>query len=144
MRQLDRARRWLGAPQDSAGFVAFRGMFGLLLAILPIRMVAKEWVDPLFLDPTFRFVYAGFEWVPRPSAPVLYGLLATQCMAGLSLAMGRQTRWAALAYFLAFTWVELIDQATYLNHYYFVSLMTCLVVILPVHGGLTGPWTIPR
>ena len=144
MPQLDRLRLWLGAPQDPAGFRAFRVMFGLLLAVVPVRMVANEWVGPLFLDPTFRFAYAGFEWVPRPSEPVLYGLLATQCVAGLLLAVGWQTRLAAVSYFLAFTWVELIDQATYLNHYYLVSLMTGLLVILPAHGRWPGPQSIPR
>ena len=142
MPPADRLRAWLGAPVDAAGFIAFRVVFGVLLALVPVRMVVYEWVEPLFLAPTFRFGYAGFGWVPRPSAEVLYGLLALQFVAGLLLAAGVRTRLAALAYFLAFTWVELIDQATYLNHYYFVSLVTALLVVLPVHG--RTPATVPR
>ncbi len=129
---------------DAAGFVVFRVLFGVLLAVVPVRIVANGWVGPLFLEPTFRFAYAGFEWVPRPTEAVLYGLLATQFVAGLALAAGLRTRLAALAYFLAFTWVELIDQATYLNHYYFISLMTALLVVLPVHHRWPGPATVPR
>ena len=144
MPQLERARLWLGTPQDSAGFIVFRIIFGLLLVLVPIRMVANEWVGPLFLDPTFRFTYAGFGWVPRPSEPVLYALLAVQCVAGICLAAGWRSRLAALSYFGAFTWVELIDQATYLNHYYLVSLMTGLLVILPVHAPGTRPTAVPR
>jgi hypothetical protein len=38
-----------------------------------------------------------------------------------------------IVFFLAFTYVELIDVATYLNHYYFISLMSFLMIWLPAH-----------
>ncbi|MEO7678402.1 MAG: HTTM domain-containing protein, partial [Verrucomicrobiota bacterium] len=36
-------------------------------------------------------------------------------------------------FFLGFTYVELLDQTAYLNHYYLVSLLSALMIFLPAH-----------
>ena len=41
----------------------------------------------------------------------------------LALALGWRTRLAPLAFLVAFAWIELIDATTYLNHYWFVTLL---------------------
>ncbi|HCH62459.1 MAG TPA: gamma carboxylase [Deltaproteobacteria bacterium] len=144
MAPIRRLWRRSGEPISASGLIAFRVAIGILMALVPARMVLYGWVEPLFVMPTVRLPYAGFEWVPRPGPSLLYGLLAAQFLGGLLLAAGVWTRAAAAAFFLAFTWVELIDQSTYLNHYYLLSLLTLLLAILPVHAKWPGPVTIPR
>ena len=144
MSPIRRLWRRSGEAVPADGFIVFRLCLGILMALVPARMLWYGWVDPLFVEPTVRFPYAGFEWVPRPGPQLLYGLLAIQLVGGLLLAAGKWTRGAAMAFFVAFTWVELIDQSTYLNHYYLLSLLTLLLTILPVHGRWPGPQTIPR
>jgi hypothetical protein len=42
-------------------------------------------------------------------------------------------RLSAITLFLSFTYIELIDKSTYLNHYYFISLLGLILVFLPAH-----------
>jgi hypothetical protein len=47
------------------------------------------------------------------------------------VAIGLFYRIAAACLFLSFTYIELIDKTTYLNHYYFISLVCFLLILLP-------------
>ena len=58
-------------------------------------------------------------------------LFAGMTLAALCIALGLLYRLATISFFLAFIYVELIDVATYLNHYYFVSLVAFLLIWLP-------------
>jgi vitamin K-dependent gamma-carboxylase len=123
---------WLARPVDAAGVGAFRLLFGLLMFGAVVRFVAKGWVQELYVDPTYHFTYFGFDWV-RPLPPLgMVLLFALMGSAALFIALGAFTRIAALVFFLSFTYLELIDQATYLNHYYLVSLLALLFMVLPV------------
>lgn len=39
-----------------------------------------------------------------------------------------------LIFFLSFTYIELMDKTTYLNHYYFISILSFLMIFLPAHA----------
>ncbi len=51
--------------------------------------------------------------------------------------LGAFYRISVVLFFLLFTYVELIDKANYLNHYYFVSLVTFLMIFLPANSRLS-------
>ena len=54
--------------------------------------------------------------------------------------MTNAARWKS-----GFTYVELIDKTTYLNHYYLVSLLSGLLVVLPAHAiWSVDAWRRPR
>ena len=55
----------------------------------------------------------------------------------LGIAVGYRYRWCAGGFFLLFTYVELIDKTNYLNHYYWVSLVSLLMVFLPLANCLS-------
>lgn len=40
----------------------------------------------------------------------------------------------SISLFLSFTYIELIDKSTYLNHYYFISMICLLMIFLPAHA----------
>lgn len=42
---------------------------------------------------------------------------------------------SAALFFAGFTYVELIDKTTYLNHYYLISIVALLMIFLPLHRG---------
>jgi hypothetical protein len=63
----------------------------------------------------------------------------------LLILVGALYRLAAFGFFLAFTYVELIDISNYLNHYYFVSVLALLLVFLPANARLSvDAWLWPR
>jgi len=124
----------IARPVDAAGLAAFRVAFGLLMFCAVVRFVVRGWVDELLLAPSFHFTYLGFDWVqPLPRA-LMYGHFALLGALALAVAAGFYTRASALAFAALFTYAELIDKTTYLNHYYFVSLIALLLAFVPSHA----------
>jgi vitamin K-dependent gamma-carboxylase len=125
------------APRDGAGLGAFRALFGALLALSVIRFWAYGWIDELYVRPSFHFTFFGFDWVrPWPGAG-MYLHFAVMALAALSLCVGCFSRASAAIFFLTFTYAELIEKASYLNHYYFVSLVTLLLATMPCGASLS-------
>ena len=131
--ELGRRQRllsWLQSDVDGAGLAAFRIAFGIVLAGSAVRFLAKGWVNDLYLTPSIHFPYPGFSWV-KPLAGIglyiVFGVMA----AALLVAAGALYRAACAVLFVTFTYVELLDQTYYLNHYYLVSLITCLLCFIP-------------
>ncbi len=54
-------------------------------------------------------------------------------IAAIGIALGAFYRWSATLFFLSFTYVELIDKTNYLNHYYFVSIIAFLLILVPAN-----------
>ncbi|MEM6771476.1 MAG: HTTM domain-containing protein, partial [Bacteroidota bacterium] len=128
----------------------FRIGFGLLVAASQIRFLAKGWVEACYLSTDFHFTYAYFEWV-KPLAPpaAMYALVVLSLLAALCVAAGRCYHPAATVLFLSFTYLELIEQSWYLNHYYFVSLAAFLLCLVPANqrlvlGKIRPPVLLPR
>jgi hypothetical protein len=128
-----RIAAWLGRPTDVAGLAAFRVLFGLLMFASTVRFVANGWVREFFLEPDFQFHYWGFDWVAVLPPWAMYGAVGALAVLSLCIAAGLFYRLSALLFFLLFTYVELIDVTYYLNHYYLVSLLSLLLVVLPLH-----------
>lgn len=131
-RALTSLRARAAAPVDSASLGALRVVYGALLFAAVARFAARGWIDALYVRPARLFPYWGFGWVPRPSALGLHALFAGMAAAALAVMVGWRARAALVVFALGFTWVELLDRTNYLNHYYFVSVFTALLALLPV------------
>lgn len=124
-------REYLNAPVDGASLAVFRVLFGVLMSVAMLRFLANGWVRELLVAPTLHFTYPGFGFVrPLPLLAMQVHYVALSALA-LAIAAGLCQRFAAIAFFIGFTYVELIDQAIYLNHYYLVSLLAALLALLP-------------
>ena len=128
---LARGATLLFRPADAAGLALFRIAFGLLMFGAVVRFVAKGWVDELILAPTYHFTYLGFDWIAPLPRPAMYACFALMALFALALALGFYSRVSALGFGVLFTYAELIDKTTYLNHYYFVSLVSLLLAFVP-------------
>ena len=114
----------------AAPLAVFRVAFGLLILASVLRVWAKGWIADLYLTPKFFFPYYGLEFI-KPLGPYTYALFAVCGVCALLVALGWYYRAAAVGLFVSFTYIELMDKSTYLNHYYFVSLVALLLVFLP-------------
>lgn len=117
--------------KNSATIAVFRMFFGLLLLFSTIRFISYGWVDTQYVDPLFHFKYYGFSWVKALGETGMYTVFFLMCVFAVMIAIGFWYRMAMMAYFLLFTYVELIDITYYLNHYYFISLMCFIMCFLP-------------
>ncbi|MEJ7647052.1 MAG: HTTM domain-containing protein [Chryseolinea sp.] len=117
---------------SAASLAIFRIAFGLLLFGSVLRFSAKGWINELYIAPKYFFPFFGFEFV-RPLGNLTYVLFAVCGLAALMVALGLYYRVASITLFLSFTYIELIDKSTYLNHYYFVSMICLIMIFLPAH-----------
>ena len=130
---LDRIILIGSQPVSAASAAAFRVMFGLLGFVAVCRFAAKGWISELYIEPVHHFTYSGFWWVQPWPGWGMYVHFALLGLASLGVALGYRYRISITAFFLLFTYVELIDKTTYLNHYYWVSLASLLMIFLPLH-----------
>ncbi len=116
-----------------APLAVFRIIFGLLMLFATTRFWVKGWIYDLYIAPPFHFKYYGFEWVQALPGDWMYAVFALMALSAIGIALGLFYRLSAVLFFLTFTYVELLDVANYLNHYYFVSLVAFLLIFLPAH-----------
>ena len=121
------------APVEIAPLVWFRIAFGAIMLVEVGRYFAHGWIERYFIAPGFMFKYHGFGWVqPWPGELMKLHFFALGVLA-LGVAFGVFFRFAAALLFLGFTYVFLLDQARYLNHFYLVALYSFLLAVVPAH-----------
>ena len=130
---LQRLEDGLYKQVDPASLAFFRIGFGLIMLVECWRFWEHGWIDRYYIDPEFYFKYYGFEWVaPWPGDGMYwhFGLLA---VLSLMIMLGLFYRAAMIVFFFAFTYVFLLDQARYLNHFVLVSMIAFLMMLVPAN-----------
>jgi vitamin K-dependent gamma-carboxylase len=123
----------LFAPVDIASLVYFRIAFGALMVWEVLRYFSYGWVHEYYIQPAYHFTYYGFDWVrPWPGDWMVVHFAVLGMLATL-IAIGLWYRIATVLFFLGFTYVFLLEQARYLNHFYLISLLALLMVFVPAH-----------
>lgn len=116
-----------------APLAVFRIAFGVLMFASIIRFIAKGWVYSMYIKPKLFFSYYGFEWVKPLGETGMYAVFILMLLASLFIILGLFYHYSITLFFFLFTYVELIDKTNYLNHYYFISVMSMLMIFLPAH-----------
>lgn len=114
----------------AAPIAIYRMAIGLMLFISIVRFWAKGWIADLYIKPLHFFSFYGFEFI-RPLGSYTYLLFFVCAVAALLVAIGLFYRPASIVLFFSFTYIELMDRSTYLNHYYFMSLVLFMLMFLP-------------
>lgn len=117
-------------PIEVAPLALFRICFGFMMFISIIRFWAYGWIEKFYIEPKFFFSFYGFEWI-QPLGAFTYLIFIICGISALMVAIGYRYKVAIIAFFLSFTYIELMDQTTYLNHYYFISVLSFLMIFLP-------------
>ena len=122
---------YFGKQTDASPLAVFRICFGLMMCYSLIRFYRKGWIETLYLQPEFHFSYFGLDWI-KPLGDWTYLLFLICGIAALLITIGYHYRFAILVFFLSFTYIELMDKTTYLNHYYFISVLSFMMLFLPM------------
>ncbi len=138
-------------PVDGASLAALRVLFGFLSFVGAVRFLAYGWVERFFVTPRFYFKYWGFEWVEVLSPYGMKAAFVSLAVLSLLVALGLFYRAAIVLWLLLFSYIEFIDVANYLNHYYLLSVLAVWMCFMPLgrvygldgrlFGGRT---TVPR
>lgn len=122
--------QYLNSYTETAPLAVFRVLFGVLMFVSIVRFWSYGWIDKFYITPDFHFTFYGFEWV-RPLGQYTYILFVIAAVSSVMVALGWKYRWAIVIFFLSFTYIELMDKTMYLNHYYFISILSFLMIFLP-------------
>lgn len=118
---------------DAASLAAFRVAFGAVMAVEVWHYFTNGWIGEYFVDPSFHFTYYGFGWVRPWPETWMYVHFAALGALSVFIAFGFLYRLSAALFFLGFTYVFLLDQTYYLNHFYLICLISLLLVFVPAH-----------
>ena len=129
-------KTYLSKNYSASPLIIFRIGFGFMMLYSIIRFWSKDWINTLYLQPKFHFTYYGFEWV-KPLGNLTYLLFFICGLSALFVALGFKYRVAIITFFLSFTYIELMDKTTYLNHYYFISILSFLLIFLPANSSFS-------
>lgn len=120
-------------PVSIAPLAIFRVLFGFMMLVSVLRFIVNGWVYELYIAPKYFFTYWGFEWVKPLGEVGMYSLFGLMVVSAMGIMLGWRYKLSATLFFLSFTYVELIDKTNYLNHYYFVSIVSLVMIFLPAN-----------
>lgn len=119
---------------DGASLAFFRICFGFIMLVECYRFYDHGWIEKYYIEPEFMFKYFGFEWVQALSGNGMYWLFGLLALLSLCIMLGLFYRLAIWLFFFSFTYVFLLEQARYLNHFYFVIILALVLAISPAHN----------
>jgi vitamin K-dependent gamma-carboxylase len=127
-------RSRLFAPVDIASLVYFRVAFGAIMLWEVWRYFDRGWIDRYYVEPTFYFTYYGFDWVrPWPAGWMMDAHFYALAVLAVLIILGLWYRVSAALFFIGFTYIFLLDQSRYLNHFYLISILGFLLIFIPAH-----------
>lgn len=126
-------KKYINTPVEAASLAVFRILFGVMMLWSIIRFWSYGWIDKLYIQPKYFFSYYGFEWI-NPIGDYTYFIFLICAIAAICVAIGYKYSIAIIIFFLSFTYIELMDKTTYLNHYYFISVLSFFMIFLPANA----------
>lgn len=127
----------LAKPISASVLSTYRLFFGILMLVSIGRFFYYGWIESLYIKPQFFFSYYGFSWV-RPLGYYTYALFISTAIFAFLILIGKWYRYAMIGFFLTFTYIELMDKTNYLNHYYFISILSFLLIFLPMNASFSA------
>ena len=114
----------------------------IFFAILGFCDVIGIWVYKHFylglLSPNkFRFPYYGFEWVQPLPEPFFSIYMLTLLVAALGIGFGYRYRLSTFYFALGYSYLFLLDKTFYLNHGYLFSVLSWLMVFMPLDRSIS-------
>ncbi len=145
MTAFENFKRQLFKPVDATSLAVFRIGVGIILLWDVIRYWNNGWISGQFIEPKFLFKYYGFSWVEPWSGDGMYLHFAFMGLMALLIILGAAYRIAIVLFTLSFSFVFLLDEARYLNHFYLVILFCVLLCVIPAHRYFSiDAWLRPR
>ena len=119
-------------PTDVASLVLFRIGFGLIMFWEISRYFYYGWVEDIYSKSQFHFHYKWFQWIEPLPADGMYIVFGGLGIFALMIALGLYYRIASILFFLGYSYLFLIDQAAYNNHFYLICLLSLVLALAPL------------
>ena len=121
-------------PTDVASLVLFRVGFGLIMFWEISRYFYYGWVEDFYAKSQFHFQYKWFQWIEPLPADGMYFVFGWLGLLALMISLGLYYRTASILFFLGYSYIFLIDQAAYNNHFYLICLLSFVIALAPLQN----------
>jgi hypothetical protein len=134
----------LVSPVDIAALVYFRIAFGTLMLWEMAHDFSPAAIERFYVSPKLHFTYYGFDWVtPWPGQGMYWHVYVLAGLAVL-IGIGLWYRLSVTLFFFGFTYLFLLDQTRYINHFYLICLLSFLLMFMPAHRAFSvDSWRRP-
>jgi len=131
MSLLSRIRSAGNEQIDNTFLIYFRIVFGFILVWGMVKYFHQDLIWTCFQEPRLHFTYLGFDFVRPLPGQGMQALFLVISISAACVMLGFRYRIATAVFFLSFTYMFLLDQSWYLNHYYLVCLVGFLLLFIP-------------
>lgn len=125
-------RYWFEAI-DASSLAVFRIMFGALLLFESVNYGIFFCLDCMYRSSSLLFKYHRFEWVSLWPGIGLEIHFLVMGLSAICIMLGLYYRIAMIVFTVCFSYLFLLDQALYLNHFYLAILFCIIMVFVPAH-----------
>lgn len=131
-----RITAYLSKPVHPSSLGLFRVLFGLAMFVQTAYFIYINFVQHHVIEPIIHFKYYFFQFIEPLPAPAMYTLMWIMLLASILIMLGFLYRLGVLIFLVSFSYLWLIDKGFFNNHYYLISLI-CLLLLM-VKGDAWG------
>ena len=129
--------RFLFKHIDNSALIVFRIIFGLLIFLESIGAIFTGWVKHTLIDPEFTFTFIGLEWLQPLPGNWMYLYYIIMGIFGFCVMIGYKYRFNIISFTLMWIATYLMQKSSYNNHYYFLCLLSVVMIFLPANRYLS-------
>ena len=118
---------------DNSALIVFRMLFGALIFLESIGAVLTGWIRRTLVEPEFTFNFIGFDFLQVIQGEWMYAHYIIMGICGLFVMVGYKYRMSMLTFSVLWAATYLMQKSSYNNHYYFLMVLSTVMVILPAH-----------
>jgi vitamin K-dependent gamma-carboxylase len=118
---------------DISSLVFYRILFGLLMLYEVSRYLSSEWIYKYWIQPKFHFTYWPFDFLQPLPGDGMYVLFYVMALLSVFIIIGFFYRLSMLLFWLCFSYMFLLEQTRYMNHFYLLMLISFVMIFIPVH-----------
>tara|TARA_B100000809_G_C15133212_1_gene529338 strand:- start:2137 stop:3450 length:1314 start_codon:yes stop_codon:yes gene_type:complete len=118
---------------DNSALIVFRVLFGALIFLESVGAIFTGWIRRTLVEPDFTFNFIGFDFLQVIQGEWMYVHYAIMGICGLFVMVGYKYRMSMLAFTMLWATTYLMQKSSYNNHYYFLMILSAIMVFLPAH-----------
>ncbi len=129
MKNLDK----LFDPIRNTPIIYFRVIFGIALFIETMSDISSGKVKAQWIIPINNFTYWPFDFIKPLEGDGMVYLFYAMAFLSIFITIGLFYRVSIFLFFISFAYVAFLDQSYYLNHFYLITLISLIMIFLPMN-----------